>query len=608
MALLGERRTETKTITWRDLVGDDWGGASRFGVAVTHETALSVPAFYRCIEIRSNTILRMGAPKVQRRGSKGWEDAPEHPLTSVLSAIPGMPPEFFYQTRAAHRISHGRGAAYVDRAADGRVVRLIPLDPTRLVPFRENGNDGFVYTSEKQGQRKIPAPDIWNWISLGWDGVSGYSALRQGRDTLGAALAAREHGSSIFRNGAVPGLVFKVPTVLSEDAAKRLKQSLDSRFAGVDNHFKSILLEEGLEVANAPTMMTADDAQLVESRGFDSREIAVRLGVPPSWVGDTATRTFATAEQEAQVFLENTADPDIRSCEASLSYVLLSEEEKRRGDVRIVFDRTPLGMADVKSQAEADKAALAGVPWLTRNEVRQRRGLGPVEGGDEIVIPINLVQAAKPGSGADPSAKPPTDPTPDPDPTAARKARGFDDAVAATRSRMVHRLATAARAAGKDPSKFTAWADGAREAHEPIVREAFAFADAAIDTRAEVDALFVALRSACDRAQEAKPSEFPAALDAALGSMEREAASPLAARSDPAAPGAPTVNVTVNVPERSVVVNGGPVDARTTFNAPPVSVAPPNVEVSVDARGGGRSVTFKRDADGRIVAAEAAGA
>jgi HK97 family phage portal protein len=616
-ALLGERRSESKVITWRDLVGDDWGGASRSGVAVTHETALSVPAFYRCIEIRSNTILRMGAPKVQRRGSKGWEDAPEHPIAAVLATIPGMPPEFFYQTRAAHRITHGRGAAYVDRAGT-RVVRLIPLDPTRLQPFRENGLDGFLYTSENAGQRKIPAADIWNWISLGWDGVSGYSALRQARETLGAAIAAREHGASVFRNGAAPGLVFEVPTVLSEESAKRLKQSLDARFAGVDNHFKSILLEEGLKVANAPTMMTADDAQLVESRGFDSREIAVRLGVPPAWVGDTATRTFATAEQEAQVFLENTADPDIRSCEASLSYVLLTEEEKRRGDVRIVFDRTPLGMADVKSQAEADKAALAGMPWATLNEVRQRRGLGPVEGGDVIQIPINLQQAAKPGSpaagGTDPS--PPKDPPPaDPDPAAARKASGFDAAVTSTRSRMRDRLVKAARAAGKDPSKFTAWADGAREAHEPVVREAFAFADGIVDTKAEVDGLFASLRSACDAAQAVKVPEFPAALDAALVAMERaQPPVPSARGGTPEVASAPSIVVNVTVPERSVTVNGGPVDARTTVTTPPVTVTtppvtvtPPDVHVSVDARGVPRSLTFRRDADGKIVAAESTG-
>jgi len=604
LRLLRERRTESKTVTWAQLFSGDVG-SSRAGVAVTHETALSVSAFYRCVEIRSNLFVRMGAPRVQRRGAAGWADDPAHPINGALAMVPGMPPEVFYQTRAGHRTTVGRGAAYIDRTPDGRVVRLIPIDPARVQPFRENGLDGFLYTAQDGQQRRIPASDVWNWVGLGWDGVSGYSALRQGRDTIGAALAAREHASAVFRNGALPGLVFEHPGVLSEATANRLKQSLDARFAGVDNHFKSVLLEEGLKVAGGPSMMTAEDAQLIESRGFDSREIAVRFGVPPAWVGDTATRTFATAEQEAQVFLENTADPDIRSCEASLEYVLFTEDEKRGGDVRIRFDRTPLGMADVKSQAEADKAALAGVPWQTVDEVRERRGLGPLPDGRgaELIIPINLVQAAKPGSGADPASKPPADPpqdpTPDPDPSAARKVRGFDDAVVATRSRMVHRLATAARAAGKDPSKFTAWADCAREAHEPIVREAFAFADAAIDTRAEVDALFAALRSACDRAQESKPAEFPAALDAALGAMEREAArSATASRSDGGAPGTPTVNVTVN---------GGPVDARTTVNAPPVTVTPPSVEVSVDARGG-RSLTFKRDANGRLVAAEATGA
>lgn len=521
LRLLREGRSTTKVVTWKDLVGDDWGAGTKSGVAVTHDVAMSVSAFARCVEIRANTFARMGAPRVQRLGAAGWEPHPEHPVNAVLAIVPGMPPEVFYQTRASHRVTTGRGAAYLDRVG-GRVVRMIPLDPSRLTPFRENGRDGFVYRSETLGERKIPAEDVWNWIALGWDGVSGYSALRLGRENLGAAVAAREHGASMFRNGVLPGMVFEHPGVLTPEAADRLLKSLDRRFAGTDNHFRSMLLEDGLKVASAPTMMSAQDAQLVESRTFDSREIAVRFGVPPAWVGDAATRTFATAEQEAQVYLENTADPDIRLCEASLEHVLLTEDEKRRGDVRIRFDRTPLGMADVKSQAEADKASLAGLPWQTVNEIRQRRGLGPLPGYDGLVVPINLVQAAKPGSQADPSAPkdPPADPPAPSDPTTARKVRGFDDALAATRARMLDRLAKAARAAGKDPSKFTAWAEGAREVHEPVAREAFAFADGVIDTRAEVDALFASLRSACDAAQAVKVPEFPAALDAALVAME----------------------------------------------------------------------------------------
>lgn len=521
-ALLPERRFERKGATIAELFADT-GSTSPAGVAVTHERALSVAAFYRCIEIRANVVLRMGPPKVQRRTETGWEDAPDHPLSFVLATPAGIPAEFFFQTRAAHRISHGRGAAYVDREEKtGRVFRLIPLDPRSLTPFRRNGLDGFVYTAEGGQQREIPAADVWNWPNFGWDGISGYSALRLGRDTLGAAIAGREHASAVFRHGAHPGLVFEVPGELSETDATKLQRRLDARTAGIDNTFKSLLLENGLKLVNAPTMMSAEDAQLLESRGFDAREVCTLLGVPAIWCNDGATRSYGSAEQDYQAFQENTADPDIRSCEASLAHVLLTEEEKRRGDVRIRFDRTPLGMADVKSQAEADSKALAGVPYMTRNEVRQRRGLGPVPGGDKIVIPINQVQAAKPGSQADPDAGAPSKGAPPPEEDPARKARAFDVAVTAAVHRMRRRLSAAARAAGKDPSRFTAWADGAREEHEPVVREALAFADGVIDTRAKVDELFGSLQVACDRAQEAKSSEFHAALEAALVTWEKQ--------------------------------------------------------------------------------------
>ncbi len=497
------------------------GTSTSSGVHVTHEKALTIAAYHRCIDIRANVLLRMGAPKVQRRGAKGWVDEPAHPVTMALRSIPGMPAEFFYQTRAAHRLSHGRGAAYIDRVG-GTAARMIPIDPTCLTPFRENGQDGFLYVpfgTVGQG-RKIPATDIWNFIALGWDGVTGYSALRDSRENLGAALAMRQHGTSLFRNGTRPGLLIEVPAAMGDTQEKAFLAQFNQATAGVDNAFKNILLAAGMKVASAPTVMSAEDAQLMEAQAFQTRAVCTRFGVPAQWCNDTATKTYASAEQDAQAFLENTADPDIRSCEASLEYVLLTEDEKRSGDVRIRFDRTPLGMADVKSQAEADKAALAGVPWQTQNEVRDRRGLGPIEGGDKIIIPINLVQAVKPGSPADPTvdpAAPPVDPPADP----AAVARAVLDGVAAARSRMLHRLTADARRAGKVPAKFTDWLDGARDAHEGVVREAFAWADGVHDTKGEVDRLFGELRAACDGAQSVKASEFPAALEAALTALEK---------------------------------------------------------------------------------------
>jgi hypothetical protein len=318
---------------------------------------------------------------------------------------------------------------------------------------------------------------------------------------------------------------------MSKEAQDRFLASWRKSREGVENAWKTVILEEGMK-ASSPLQMSADDAQLIESRAFETREIANFLGVPPHKLGDVATKTYASVEQEEQAFVNDTVDPDLVEMEQALEAQLLTEEQKRSGDWIVRFDRSGLVRADTDSRNAAHQTALAGMPYRTINEVRADEGLNPLPGYDDLHIPINLQQpdATDPAhEGEDdpeePDEPPPpagetSDPVDEVDVDAARKARGFDAALVASRTRMVRRLASAARSAGKDPSKFTAWLEGVREAHEPVVREAFAFADGVADTRAEVDGLFVGLRSACDRAQEAKVSEFPAALESALVEWE----------------------------------------------------------------------------------------
>jgi len=542
---------------------DALGGGSRSaaGVTVNRETAFSVSAWWRGIILRANAVAKIASPRVLKRQGAGFVVDPTHPGHIALRQFKHATPFLFFQTLSGHKLTTGNGYAYIVRNGAGEPVELSLMDPTRVTPFRENGRLLYLYESDK-GPVRLREDEVLHSRGYGWDGLCGYSVVEKAKETLGASVAMREHGARFFAQGARLGVLLEHPSNMSKEAQDRFLASWRKSREGVENAWKTVILEEGMK-ASSPLQMSADDAQLIESRAFETREIANFLGVPPHKLGDVATKTYASVEQEEQAFVNDTVDPDLVEMEQALEAQLLTEEQKRSGDWIVRFDRSGLVRADTDSRNAAHQTALAGMPYRTINEVRADEGLNPLPGYDDLHIPINLQQPDAPDpahEGGDdpeepeemPPPPPPESPppeadgvdaervlqavveaingqrpretrkptTPTPDVDAARKARGFDAALVASRTRMVRRLASAARSAGKDPSKFTAWLDGVREVHEPVVREAFAFADGVSDTRAEVDALFAGLRSACDRAQEAKVSEFPAALESALVEWE----------------------------------------------------------------------------------------
>lgn len=523
------------------------GSQSETGVSVTREKALSVAAWFRAMTLRAQAVAKCWPPKVKKRVGSGYVDAPEHPAWKALRIFGEMTPFQFGLTRTGHKVSNGNGLAYIWRLGNGSPAELIPWDPARVTPHRLNGRLFYLYRSDRPeiGDRRIPASEVVHFKGMSWDGLWGVSVVEKAREVLGLSMAMRSHGARFFRHGARGGVILEAPNSLSEQAYNRLLASTRLEREGFENHWKTWILEEGLK-ARDPLIMSAHDAQLIESHAFTNREIGLFTGVPAVKLNDAATKTYASQEQDEQAFVEDTVGPDLDDQEQELEAKFLTESERLTESVKIEFDRSKLGRADSKGRTEEDKASLAGLPWQTRNEVRRKRGLNPLPGYDVLETPINLKQPAQPGSpaadgedggdggdGGEKGEKPPKAEGADP----AEAARARDVAFAARRvaadahQRALRRLTSHARKAAKDPSKFDEFLNGARREHEGVVRGMLGPAAAllaATDGRTESfhkdvlvgDTLGACLAECARVYSTAKPAEFAAALDAAMIALE----------------------------------------------------------------------------------------
>ena len=122
--------------------------------------------------------------------------------------------------------------------------------------------------------------------------------------------------------------------------------------------------------------------------------------MPLHLIGDLERATFSNIEHQDLGYLQRTLLPWLVRWEQGMATKLLTTLERKR--LFIEFDTANFLRGDTKSRMEAYSIAVnAGI--MTPNEARAKENMNPMEGGDEIRLPLNT----QPGSqaGALPAAK-----------------------------------------------------------------------------------------------------------------------------------------------------------------------------------------------------------
>lgn len=440
-------------------IGD--GGNTPAGVRVTRNKALGYPAVWRAVSLISGDVGKLSLV-VYRQSGKNKESDPPHPAYRLLLRKPNalMTAFVFKQTLMLHALIHGNGYAYIDRDGSGRVEQLLVLDPEAVEPIIVGGVLWYVYESSS-GPRKLPAVEVLHIKGLGFDGLKGYPVLKIARDALGAAIAARDHSARYFKNGARPGGVLEHPGPgkLSDQSRKNMKESWERIHKGLENAHKVAILEEGVKYQGFTS--NARDAQLLETREFDAREVANIFGVPTHKLGDPSKVAYNSLGEENQSYYDDTLSRWLKVFAEEAHDKLLSEKEKSSESHCIDFDYSEIQRANLPAQVDfVDKLVRCGV--INFDEGRGVFGFNPMPDGkgERHFVPSTLVPADD--AGAKPTAAPA--------PKAERKAvpAGLRAVVADVAGRMARRLAThAAR------SELKKWlSDGVLE-HRAVVSEAF---------------------------------------------------------------------------------------------------------------------------------------
>ena len=233
--------------------------------------------------------------------------------------------------------------------------------------------------------RKLRGEFVLHLRGLGSNGIIGYSPIQLHRQAIGLTQAAEQFGATLFKNNARPAAVLEHPGELGADAQTRLRKSWEELHTGLENQHRIAILEEGMKLHEVG--IPPDDAQFLQTRKFQTLEIARIYRMQPHLIQDLEHATFSNIEHQGIEFVVHTLRPWLVRWEQRILLQLFLERE--RDEFFAEFNVDALLRGDIASRYTA-YATGRQWGWLSRNDVREKENMNPIAGGDDYLSPLNM--------------------------------------------------------------------------------------------------------------------------------------------------------------------------------------------------------------------------
>lgn len=252
-------------------------------------------------------------------------------------------------------------------------------------------------------QIKIPAEDvIWMPGYNPGSNVLGTPPLESLRQILAEEFAAGKDRENFWKKGPHLNSVFIQESngpVITDDQLERFSVAWHNRYGGIaaPQARQVPVLPPGMSPADMS--INAQSAEYLATRTLAREECCRAYGIQPQLLGITPSN-FASMDMYHQMLYQDTLAPWMVPIQEEFEEQLLREFESEDSGFYLDFNINAKLQGSFLDQASIGQQAVGG-PWMTRNEFREKfQGLPPVEGGDDIIVPLNVVLAG--GTQANP--------------------------------------------------------------------------------------------------------------------------------------------------------------------------------------------------------------
>ena len=364
------------------------------------DEALKLSAVLICMDVLAQDIAKTPL-RMRRRLKNGGSEVVEpeqHWLANLLATEPNRYHTWYEFKEMVILHLCAVQNAFIGKVQDmaGRPSELIPILPGRVRILVDETSDFYVYETQRLTSHErlmlrrldpyLLEDEMIHIRGRMFDGLYGYSNLEAGSATMSLSKALQDYQTRLYKNDATLRGVFQMKNeeTLSEDAFIRLKKQLSERFRNMSRSGDPLVLEEGMEFQSVS--MTADQAEINEAQKNAIASTARLFRMPPHKIMHLDAVKYENLDTMERSYVQDTLVPIAERVEQRLARGLLNMNE--RASLYLEFDRESLMLNDIEKQTKA-MDALAKNGAITINEMRQKRGMNPIKGGDVRLIPAN---------------------------------------------------------------------------------------------------------------------------------------------------------------------------------------------------------------------------
>lgn len=394
--LFPSRRTNYADRGWPALFGS-WGRRTKAGVRVTEDSSLTLAAWWCGCRILTEAVASLPLIVYQRDGDDR-KPASDLPLFDLLwrSPNPDMPSGPFREGRVLHQINYGNGFAEIEWDSYNptqrtRPLALWPIHAGRVRPVDPRRQavayaDGFRYCVRNNDNTEtlLKADEMLHLPGIfPEDGIWGKSAVQYHRESIGFGQGVEQYGSTFFGTGGQPRAVVE-GLGMRDPEARALFRKEWKELHGDPNSGEIGIVPDGAKFTLL-TMMNNQNAQFLETRQMNKRQIASILRVPLYMMEESESAPGGVVEQKSLEFVVYSLMPWLRKWEEAVNHKLLLGSQRQNYFAEFLL--AALLRGDFKSRMASYVEALNnGI--MSVNEVRRLEnlpGIGPA--GDVIWRP-----------------------------------------------------------------------------------------------------------------------------------------------------------------------------------------------------------------------------
>jgi HK97 family phage portal protein len=253
------------------------------------------------------------------------------------------------------------------------------------------------YNLTVPGRRPLEVPAEFIIRFHGWnpnDTRGGVTRLAALKDTMSEQISARKYRKQTWDSGARAHAVITRPPATSQAAAwspeakARFIADLKNTFAGnkASGGGGTIILEDGMTMN--PLGFNAQEEQFVEAAKLAINTVASVFYINPTMIGQLDNANYANVREFRRALYGDTLGHPIAMVMDRINTFLIPKVSA--DDVYVEFNVKARLAGSFEEQAAVMSTSVGG-PWMSRNEARARENLPAIEGGDELIVPLNVL-------------------------------------------------------------------------------------------------------------------------------------------------------------------------------------------------------------------------